>query len=216
MTAGTVAPLPGVLDGHLIVPVVVLDDSGFAPDVASALAAGGVECFEITLRTPAALDAIAAVAHGASLVGAGTVLTAEDVDRVVDAGARFIVTPGFDRAVVDRALERGIDILPGVATATEVQYALAAGLSAVKLFPAHLLGGIDAVGALSGPFPHIAFVPSGGVSAKNIGAYLAHPNVPAVSGSWMAGADLLRARDVAGIERLSREAVDLAQAARTP
>jgi len=199
------------LAGQLIIPVVVIDDAGFAVDAAAALAAGGIGCVEITLRTAAGLPAIAAVAAGgAGLVGAGTVLTPDDVARVADAGARFIVTPGFDPEVVTRALELGLEVLPGTATATDVQAALRLGLGVVKLFPADRLGGLDLISSLAGPFADVGFVPSGGVSAANLAAYLAHPNVPAVSGSWMAGRELMRSRDVAEIERLSREASALA------
>ena len=206
--------LPPLLAAQRIVPVVVIDDPGFAVDAAAALAAGGIGCVEITLRTPAGLPAIAALAQaGAGGVGAGTVLTPDDVSRVADAGARFIVTPGFDPEVVTRALELGLEVLPGVATATEVQAALRAGLGAVKLFPADRLGGLDMISSLAGPFPDVGFVPSGGVSPANLAAYLAHANVPAVSGSWMVTRDLLRARDAAGIERLARDATTLAEAA---
>lgn len=212
--ARTVTPLPQSLTDQRIVPVVVTDDAGWAVDAAAALAAGGIGCIEITLRTAAGLDAISRVASaGSILVGAGTVLMPDDVDRVADAGARFIVTPGFDREVVDRALQLGLDVLPGTATATDVQAALRAGLTAVKLFPADRLGGIGLISALAGPFPDVAFVPSGGVSPANLADYLAHPNVPAVSGSWMITRDLLAARDAAAIERLSREAVAIATAA---
>lgn len=205
--------LPGVLDGHAIIPVLVIDDAGFAVDAAAALGAGGIGCVEITLRTPAGLAAIAAIADaGTGVAGAGTVLTPDDVDRVADAGARFIVTPGFALDVVLRALELGLSVLPGVATAGEVQSALRAGLSAVKLFPADRLGGIDMIRALAGPFPDMGFVPSGGVSAANLRQYLANPNVPAVSGSWMAGRELLRTQDTTEIERLSREATSIAHA----
>lgn len=205
--ARSVTALPPALRGQRIIPVVVIDDAGWAVDAAGALSAGGIGCIEITLRTAAGLDAIARVAEsGGLLVGAGTVLDPSDVDRVADAGATFIVTPGFDREVVDRALERRLDILPGTATATDVQAALRAGLSAVKLFPADRLGGLGLISSLAGPFPDVAFVPSGGVGPSNLADYLAHPNVPAVSGSWMIGRDLLAARDAAGIERLSREA----------
>lgn len=205
--ARSVTALPTTLRGQRIIPVVVIDDAGWAVDAAGALRAGGIGCMEITLRTAAGLDAISRVAEsGSTLVGAGTVLEPSDVDRVADAGARFIVTPGFDREVVDRALERGLDILPGTATATDVQAALRAGLSAVKLFPADRLGGRRLISSLAGPFPDVAFVPSGGVGPANLADYLAHPNVPAVSGSWMIGRDLLAARDAAAIERLSLEA----------
>lgn len=203
--------LPHSLSGHPIVPVVVIDDAGFAVDVAAALLAGGIGCVEITLRTPAGLPAIAAVATaGVGVVGAGTVLTPDDVARVADAGARFIVTPGFDAEVVARALELGLDVLPGTATASEVQGALRLGLRAVKLFPADRLGGLDLISSLSGPFPDVAFVPSGGVSPANLAAYLGHPNVPAVSGSWMVTRDLVRARDTTAIESLAREATTIA------
>ena len=128
--------LPASLSGQRIVPVVVIDDASFAVDAAAALAAGGIGCIEITLRTPAALDAIAAIASsGSLLVGAGTVLSPDDLNRVVDAGAQFVITPGVDREVIDLALARGVDILPGTATATDIQAVLRSGLSAVKLFP---------------------------------------------------------------------------------
>jgi 2-dehydro-3-deoxyphosphogluconate aldolase/(4S)-4-hydroxy-2-oxoglutarate aldolase len=205
--------VPSTLAGHPIVPVVVLDDAGFAVDAAAALAAGGIRCVEVTLRTPAALDAIAAIADaGESLVGVGTVVTPDDLKRAADAGARFVITPGVDREIIDLARERGLDVLPGAATPTDVLTVLRSGLRAVKLFPADLLGGVDMISALAGPFPDVAFVPSGGVSPANLAAYLAHPNVPAVSGSWMAGRQLLASRDVATIERLSREATTLVAA----
>jgi 2-dehydro-3-deoxyphosphogluconate aldolase/(4S)-4-hydroxy-2-oxoglutarate aldolase len=202
--------LPGVLAHHRILPVVVIDDPGMAVDAVAALAAGGIGAAEITLRTEAGLPSIAAVSAAGYLVGAGTVLTPGDVDRVADAGARFIATPGLDREVVERALGRGLDVLPGAATATEVQAALRCGLGAVKLFPADRLGGLDLISALAGPFPAVGFVPSGGVSPANLVPYLTHPNVPAVSGSWMVSRELLRAGDLAAIELLSREAAQLA------
>lgn len=206
--------LPDALAGHRIVPVLVIDDAGFAVDAAAALAAGGIGCVEITLRTPAALEAITAVADaGTTLVGVGTVTTPDDVARAADAGARFVITPGVDPAVIDACRDHGLDVLPGVATATDVLAVLRSGLRAVKLFPADLLGGVDMISALAGPFPDVAFVPSGGVSAANVASYLAHPNVPAVSGSWMASRQLLASRDVATIEQLSREAAALTGAA---
>ena len=206
--------LPGDLAGHRIVPVLVVDDAAAAVDATGALSDAGIGCAEITFRTPEGLPAIAAVAAtGAMLVGAGTVLSPDDVDRVADAGARFIVTPGFSADVVERALARGLEVLPGIATATEVQSALRAGVSVVKLFPADRLGGLDMVRSLAGPFPDTGFVPSGGVTAANLGDYLRHPAVPAVSGSWMVGRDLLRAGDIETVARLSREAVAAADEA---
>lgn len=206
--------LPPALAGHRIVPVLVIDDAGFAVDAAAALAAGGIGCVEITLRTPEALAAIGAVAEaGTTLVGVGTVVSPDDVARAADAGARFVITPGVDRDVIDACLERGLDVLPGAATATDVMAVLRSGLRAVKLFPADLLGGVDMISALAEPFPDVAFVPSGGVSLLNLSTYLGHPNVPAVSGSWMANRQLLASRDVATIERLSREATAAVDAA---
>ena len=194
-----------------IVPVIVIDDAGAAPDLAAALEAGGIGCAEITLRTTSGIAAIRAVAtaHPGFTVGAGTVLTVDDVDRVAEAGARFVVSPGLDEVVVDHARERGLAALPGIATATELQRAVGAGLERVKFFPAGSLGGVDAIETLSGPFPGIRFLPSGGVSASNARAYLASPAVFAVSGSWMAPRDLIAAADWGEITRRSAAAVAL-------
>lgn len=192
---------------HPIVPVVVIDDAAAAPDLAAALTAGGIRCAEITLRTPAGLSAIGAVAAiDGFTVGAGTVLTADDLRRTVDAGARFIVSPGYDDELVDLAGQLGVPILPGAATATEVQRAAKAGLDTVKFFPADRLGGLPTIAALASPFVGMGFVPSGGVSLLNIADYLGHPAVPAVSGSWMVGRGLIADGDFDAIQRLSAEA----------
>lgn len=199
---------PASFAGNPIVPVVVIDDAGHAPDLVAALQAGGIHCAEITLRTPAGIAAIAAVAGVDGFrVGAGTVLTLADLEASVDAGARFIVSPGFDEELVARARDLGVDVLPGTATATEVQRAAKAGLDTVKFFPADRLGGLATIAALSAPFVGMHFIPSGGVSIENAAEYLAHPAVPAVSGSWMVARDLVNAGDFAAVERLSREAV---------
>ncbi|WBU38011.1 bifunctional 4-hydroxy-2-oxoglutarate aldolase/2-dehydro-3-deoxy-phosphogluconate aldolase [Homoserinibacter sp. YIM 151385] len=193
-----------------LVPVVVLDEADAAPALGDALTAGGLRAAEITLRTPAGVGAIAALAgREGLLLGAGTVLTPEDVDRVADAGARFVVSPGLDREVVERTRERGLLPLPGVATATEVQQALRLGLQAVKLFPADRLGGLDTVRALAAPFPELLFMPSGGVSPENAVEYLAHPAIAAISGSWMVPRDALREGDWRLVERLSAAAWEL-------
>lgn len=197
-----------VLAGNPIVPVIVVDDAARAPELVAALAAGGIRCAELTLRTPAGLTAIATVAGTADfVVGAGTVISLADLDRSIDAGAEFIVSPGFDEEIVARAQERGIAVLPGTATASEVQRAAKAGLDTVKFFPADRLGGLPTIAALSAPFVGMGFVPSGGVTAANSLEYLAHPAVPAISGSWMATRAMIAAGDFAGIERLTREAV---------
>jgi 2-dehydro-3-deoxyphosphogluconate aldolase / (4S)-4-hydroxy-2-oxoglutarate aldolase len=199
-----------ILTGQRFVPVIVIDDARQAVPLAEALLRGGIGCAEITLRTDAGPAAIAAASAVADfIVGAGTVLTPDDVDRVVDAGARFVVSPGLAEDVVERSLELGVEVIPGVATATEVQRALRLGLSRLKLFPAGPLGGLAAVRALAGPFPDVRFLPSGGVSAANAGEYLASPSVFAVSGSWMATRELIAARDFEAIERLSRACVEL-------
>jgi len=196
-----------VLHGSRIVPVVVLDDASFAPDLADALHAGGIPTAEITLRTPAALDAIRAVAGRSGFaVGAGTVTTVAQVEAAVDAGATYLVSPGFDDAVVERAAELGIPFIPGVATATEIQRAVAAGCDRLKLFPAGVAGGPTALKAFAGPFPDVRFLPSGGVSAANAGEYLTLGNVFAVSGSWMVPTAALAARDAETVRALSAEA----------
>jgi 2-dehydro-3-deoxyphosphogluconate aldolase / (4S)-4-hydroxy-2-oxoglutarate aldolase len=197
-----------LIESARIVPVVVIDDPGTAPGLVGALADGGIGCAEITLRTEAGLEAIRrASAADRVLVGAGTVLTPEQVDASVEAGARFIVTPGFDDDVVDRAARLGVPIVPGVATAGEVQRALRRGVDHLKLFPAGVLGGLAMIGALSGPFPGVRFVPSGGVTAANAAEYLASPAVFAVSGSWMVPRSAVRESRFDEIASLSAEAM---------
>lgn len=194
-----------------VIPVIVIDDAALAPSLAAALAAGGIPCAEITLRTPAGLEAIAAVGGQPDfLTGAGTVLTVEQVDRCVAAGAEFLVSPGFDDEVVARAQFHDVAILPGVATATEIQRALRAGIDVVKFFPADRLGGLDTIAALAAPFSGTRFVPSGGVRESNAAEYLRHPAIAAVSGSWMATRQAIAAGDFVEIERISRAAATLA------
>lgn len=196
-----------------IVPVVVVRDAARAAGLAEALVAGDLPVAEVTLRTPAAPEAIATMAANPDLVvGAGTVLTPEQVDLAVDAGARFLVSPGYSAATVARAAERGVPIVPGTVTPGEVMAALAAGLTTLKFFPASNYGGTGTLKALSSVFPGVRFVPTGGVSAGNLGDYLALPNVPAVGGSWMVPADAIDAGDFAEVQRLSAEAVAAAAA----
>ena len=206
--------MPDVIDqlaAHRLVPVVVIDDAAQASALAQALVDGGLPVAEVTFRTAAAADAIRAMSdRGDVLVGAGTVLTAAQVDAAVAAGAHYIVSPGTDRAVVERAQEHGVLALPGAVTATEVQAALALGLSTVKFFPAGTSGGAAAIAALAAPFAGIDFVPTGGVGPANLGEYLALPSVKAVGGSWMVPRDRVRAGDMAGVRALVAEAVRLA------
>src|SRR5690625_385261 len=195
-----------------LVPVVVIDDADTAPALADALVAGGLPTAEVTFRTSAAPDAIRALADRDDLiVGAGTVLTADQVDTAVKAGAQYVVSPGLSRAVVERCQEHGVLALPGAVTATEVQAALELGLSAVKFFPAATSGGAAAIKALAAPFPNLSFVPTGGISAANLAEYLVVPAIKAVGGSWMVPRDLIQARDTAAISDLVTQAVQLAR-----
>ncbi|WP_454293447.1 bifunctional 4-hydroxy-2-oxoglutarate aldolase/2-dehydro-3-deoxy-phosphogluconate aldolase [Salana multivorans] len=198
-----------------LVPVVVIDDAADASGLAQALIDGGLPVAEVTFRTAAAADAIAVMAErGDVVVGAGTVLTPDQVDRAVAAGARYIVSPGFSRAVVERAQEHGVLALPGCVTATEIMAALELGLSTVKFFPAGTSGGAPAIKALAAPFGGVSFVPTGGVSASNLADYLAIPAVTAVGGSWMVPQARIAGRDFAGITALTTEAVALARTLR--
>jgi 2-dehydro-3-deoxyphosphogluconate aldolase/(4S)-4-hydroxy-2-oxoglutarate aldolase len=165
----------------LLTPTAADDAVAAADRVAEA----GLSTLEVALRTDLALTALTRAAAGPVLVGAGTVRRAEQVDRVVDAGAGFVVTPGFHAPVIERCLELGVPVLPGIATPGEAMAALDLGLDAAKLFPAAQLGGPAAVRALAGPFPDLRLVPSGGVTRAGAEEYLALPTVLAVSGSWL-------------------------------
>jgi 2-dehydro-3-deoxyphosphogluconate aldolase/(4S)-4-hydroxy-2-oxoglutarate aldolase len=197
-----------VFAGRLL-PVVVLSEPDGAAPLGAALLAGGLRCAEVTFRTAAAVAAIRAMAAGNPelIVGAGTVLTADQVDLALDAGARFVVSPGFGPAVVRRCLERGVPVFPGVATATEVQMAIEAGLEVVKFFPAEAAGGVRMIEALAAPFPNLRFIPTGGIGPDNLARYLAIPSVAAVGGTWMVAPSLVASADWASITRLTRDAV---------
>ncbi|RAZ30250.1 bifunctional 4-hydroxy-2-oxoglutarate aldolase/2-dehydro-3-deoxy-phosphogluconate aldolase [Microbacterium sp. SMR1] len=193
---------------HRLVPVVVADTADEGLFIAAALAEGGLPVAEITFRTPAAPAAIEAIAErGDVLVGAGTVVSPAQVDTAVAAGARFLVSPGFHPAVADRAADLGVPLIPGAVSASEIMGALAAGITTVKFFPAETSGGLPALRALAGPFGDLRFVPTGGIDATNLDAYLAHPQVTAVGGSWMLPRTAVRARDAAAIARTASEAV---------
>ncbi|GAA5117359.1 bifunctional 4-hydroxy-2-oxoglutarate aldolase/2-dehydro-3-deoxy-phosphogluconate aldolase [Alloalcanivorax gelatiniphagus] len=183
-----------VLGGHRIVPVVVLDDPDRADDLGAALVQGGLPVAEATFRTPEAAAVLRRLAANDDLVvGAGTVLTDRQVDQALEAGARFIVSPGLSAAVVRRCQAAGVPVVPGVATPTEVMQALDLGLDTVKFFPAEANGGLPTIKALAAAFPQVRFVPTGGITADTAPAYLAHPSVVAVGGSWMVAGDLLAA-----------------------
>jgi 2-dehydro-3-deoxyphosphogluconate aldolase / (4S)-4-hydroxy-2-oxoglutarate aldolase len=194
-----------------IVPVIVLDDPGLAQPLADALAEGGLPCAEVTFRTPRAAEALKLMARDSRLVvGAGTVLTAEQVDAAIDAGAAYIVTPGYSHDVVRACQDRGIPVIPGVATPTEIQMALADGITLVKFFPAEAIGGTRALAAMAAPFPMLRFIPTGGISPENLQDYLALPSVVAVGGSWMVSAGLVSQRRWSDISHLAAEAVTAA------
>jgi 2-dehydro-3-deoxyphosphogluconate aldolase/(4S)-4-hydroxy-2-oxoglutarate aldolase len=198
--------VPDILADIQIVPVVVLDDATGANELADALVAGGIPCAEITFRTPAGLEALKALRGRTDLLlGAGTVLNATDVDLAADAGAKFIVSPGFGADVVARCRERGITAVPGVSTASELQAAVAAGLRHVKFFPAEQAGGLPMLSALSGPFPEVRFMPSGGLRPDNVNTYLDHPAVFAAGGSWMVPRAALVAGNFQEVARLCAE-----------
>jgi 2-dehydro-3-deoxyphosphogluconate aldolase/(4S)-4-hydroxy-2-oxoglutarate aldolase len=199
-------PFPGRL-----VPVVSLDDEASIEPLAEALVDGGCHVIEVTLRSPVAVAAIArAAAHCDLVVGAGTVLTVSQVDAVVHAGARFVVSPGLDERVVERCQELDVPVLPGIATPSELQRALSLGVDLVKLFPAEAIGGIALLRALAAPFPEVAFVPTGGITADNLPRYLAEPAVAAVGGSWMVAKKLLDAADWGQVRELTVAAVAIA------
>lgn len=193
-----------------LVPVIVLDDAAHARPLAGALVEGGLPVAEVTFRTAAAAAAIEQMAaDGRVLVGAGTVLTPAQVDQAVDAGARYVVSPGLSREVVERCAERGVPALPGAVTATEVQAALAAGISTVKFFPAETSGGAAAIKALSAPFGDVRFVPTGGIGPKNLADYLSLSSVAAVGGSWMVPRDAIAAGRFEDVAAMVAEAVAL-------
>jgi 2-dehydro-3-deoxyphosphogluconate aldolase / (4S)-4-hydroxy-2-oxoglutarate aldolase len=206
-----------LLDRCPIVPVVVLDDPEQALPLGEALLAGGIDVVEITLRTAAGLEAIRRLATLPGMhVGAGSVLVPHQVEQVVQAGARFVVSPGLSVEVVQRSRALGVPSLPGVATASDLMAASALGLDEVKFFPAGLLGGPAAIRALAAPFTGMSFMPSGGVNADNMGDYLALPTVPAVGGSWMVDPALLRAGRWDEVTARSSAAVERARGSSAP
>jgi 2-dehydro-3-deoxyphosphogluconate aldolase/(4S)-4-hydroxy-2-oxoglutarate aldolase len=201
-----------------IVPVIVIDDPDDAVPLARALADGGLPCAEVTFRTPRAAEALRRIAAECPelLAGAGTVLTPDQVTRAREAGASFIVAPGFSPAVVDHCLEHGIPIFPGVCTPTEIEAALARGLDVLKLFPAEPMGGVGFLRAVSAPYGGVRFIPTGGISAANVGAYLAMKQVVACGGSWMAPSEWIAAKRFDRIREATREAATAAGVAGAP
>ncbi|MER7978617.1 bifunctional 4-hydroxy-2-oxoglutarate aldolase/2-dehydro-3-deoxy-phosphogluconate aldolase [Streptomyces sp. NPDC095817] len=202
------SPHASVLDLAPVVPVVVVADAADAVPLARALVTGGLPAIEVTLRTPAALDAIRAIAAEVpdAVVGAGTVLTPEHVAQSVAAGARFLVSPGWTDALLDAMKSSGVPFLPGVSTTSEVVALLERGVREMKFFPAQAAGGTPYLKSLAGPLPQARFCPTGGIGLDTAPDYLALPNVGCVGGSWMLPSDAVAARDWHRVEQLAREA----------
>ena len=195
-----------------VVPVVVLEDAKDAAPLAKALVEGGLPCAEVTFRTAAAEESIRIMAseYPDMFVGAGTVLTIVQVDRAVAAGAKFIVSPGFDHEIVDFCLSKDISVYPGVITPSEVAQAVKRGLKVVKFFPAEQFGGVATIKAMAAPYVGLKFMPTGGVNAKNLENYLSCDKTVACGGSWMVKGDLVKAGKFDEIKSLTEEAVKLA------
>ena len=191
-----------------IIPVVVLNDAKDAEPLAKALIDGGLPCAEVTFRTEAAEESIRIMKEKfpQMLVGAGTVLTTEQVDRAVAAGAEFIVSPGLNPRIVQYCVERGIAITPGTSNASDMEIALENGLEVVKFFPAEPAGGLKMIKALAAPYVNLKFMPTGGINATNVREYLAYNRIIACGGSWMCSGDLIKAGDFEKITELTREA----------
>ncbi|GGY21810.1 MULTISPECIES: bifunctional 4-hydroxy-2-oxoglutarate aldolase/2-dehydro-3-deoxy-phosphogluconate aldolase [Streptomyces] len=200
-----------VLDLAPVVPVVVLHDAADAVPLARALVAGGLPAIEVTLRTPAALESIRAMAAEVpgAVVGAGTVISPEHVRDTVDAGARFLVSPGWTDALLEAMKASGVPFLPGVSTTSEVVALLERGVREMKFFPAEAAGGTAYLKALSAPLPQARFCPTGGISLASAPSYLALPNVGCVGGSWMVPGDAVAAKDWDRVARLAAEAAAL-------
>lgn len=204
-------PSAGLLDLAPVLPVVVIEDVADAVPLARALVAGGLPAIEVTLRTPVALEALRAIAGEVpgAVVGAGTVVTPGQVKECVEAGARFLVSPGWTELLLEAMQGAGVPFLPGVSTTSEVVALLERGVREMKFFPAQASGGTAYLRALAGPLPQARFCPTGGIGVNSAPEYLALPNVGCVGGSWMIPADAVAARDWGRVEVLAREAAGL-------
>jgi 2-dehydro-3-deoxyphosphogluconate aldolase/(4S)-4-hydroxy-2-oxoglutarate aldolase len=200
-----------LLDLSPVMPVVVIADADDAVPTARALLAGGIRVIELTLRTPAALEAIERVATEVPdiVVGAGTVTAPEHAKQAGDAGAAFLVTPGCTDRVLDAAFDTGLPFLPGASTVSEAMRLAERGLTALKFFPAEASGGIAYLSSIGGPLPGLRFCPTGGITVRSAPDYLALPNVGCIGGSWLTPKDVLAAKDFGRIESLAREAAAL-------
>ena len=191
-----------------VVPVVVLEDAKDAVPLATALVEGGLPCAEVTFRTEAAEESIRLMTEQfpEMLVGAGTVLTVEQVDAAVGAGAKFIVSPGFDAEIVDYCLKNEIPVFPGCISPSEVAQAIKRGLNVVKFFPAEPAGGIAMIKAMAAPYTGLRFMPTGGINAKNLGEYLSSDKIVCCGGSWMVKGELVKNGEFNKIRQLTEEA----------
>ncbi len=194
-----------------IIPVVSIPNLDHALPLAEALLEGGLPCAEITFRTAAAAEAMLLICSRFPeiFLGAGTVLTTEQAETAISAGAEFIVSPGTNLSVVDYCLSNGVTIFPGVCTPTEIEMALSKGVEVLKFFPAEPMGGVKFLQAICAPYKNVRFIPTGGIDTKNIGQYLALPQVVACGGSWMVKPELFEAGDFTKVKQLAREAVSL-------
>jgi 2-dehydro-3-deoxyphosphogluconate aldolase/(4S)-4-hydroxy-2-oxoglutarate aldolase len=199
-----------------LVPVVKIDRAEDAVELGRALLAGGLPCAEITFRTEAAEEAIRQISASVPdiILGAGTVLSVDQADRAVSAGAQFIVSPGFNQKVVDWCLNNKIPVTPGVATPTEIDMALDKGLNILKFFPAEALGGLVTLKAIAAPYVGVKFIPTGGINPANLADYLAHPSVHCCGGSWLVKANLIAAGKFGEITQLASEAVSVVRQVR--
>ena len=199
-----------------IVPVVVLDDAKDAEPLAKALCEGGLPCAEVTFRTAAAEESIRIMAEKFPdmLIGAGTVLTTEQVDRAVAAGAKFIVSPGINPRIVKYCNEKGVLITPGCINPTDIEQALECGLKVVKFFPAEPAGGLNMIKALAAPYVDVKFMPTGGINPKNVRDYLAYDRIVACGGSWMVKSDLVKNGEFDKIKELAKECAEIVKESR--
>lgn len=201
-----------------IVPVVVLEDSKDALPLAKAFIKGGLPCAEITFRTDAAEESIRLMSehNPQMLIGAGTVLTIEQADQAIAAGAKFIVSPGFNPRVVKHCIEKAVPVIPGCSTPSDMEQALELGLEVVKFFPAEPAGGLNYIKAVAAPYTKLLFMPTGGISPANVKEYLSYNRILACGGSWMAKDSLIKEGKFEQIEELTRQAADLTAAFRSP
>ncbi len=198
-----------------IIPVIAIEDAGDAAALGEALIEGGLPCAEVTFRTAAAADSIRTMARQPTLlVGAGTVLNVDTVKRAVDAGAKFIVSPGFNPKVVSYCVEQKIPITPGTSNPTDIEMALDHGLTVVKFFPAEAMGGIKTLKAIAAPYGMMQFIPTGGITLANLAEYLQFSKVVACGGSWMVTKELLAGKQFKQIAEITRKAVQLAEQTR--